>query len=146
MRLIIFVLSMEFTDFFAQELRDEIVSQMKEERVQTKFEDKNEIINPIIKNIEKIFQLKNQHLLSYFKLKPNNKAYSVDVAILSGLLKSLKPKKANKTESDKKDEISNYKSQLNLCLVWNRFDMVKQLTLTDEIDKVYLNSKIKNIC
>lgn len=113
-----------------------IVNEMKENSVITHIEIDEEKIEPIIKNLERIFQLKNLHLLSYFKLKPNDLSYGVDVAILKGLFKSLNSNAKHSSVKDHQQEIINYKSQLNLCLVWNRFDMAKQFTLFNELDKV----------
>lgn len=110
---------------------------MQKENVRTKIQPKDDIINPIIKNMETIFQLKNQHLLTYFRLKPNQNSYSVDVAILSGLLKSLKPKvnvdhnEANQLIHERNEE-AKYRAQLRLCLTWNRFDMAQTYILNDE--------------
>jgi hypothetical protein len=109
---------------------------MKREKVKTDFVPKDNVIDPIISNMEKVFQPKHHHLLSTFVLKPHDQANGVDLAILNGLLRSLKPRKSNLNdkltpEEERREELK-YKAQLRLCLTWNRFDMAEKFILSDE--------------
>jgi hypothetical protein len=111
---------------------------MKKEKVKTNFEAKDEIIDPIVSNMEKIFQPENQHLLSCFTLKPYDEENSVDMAILSSLLKSLKPKISkhdialNASLGTYVIEEQKFKNQLKLCIAWNRCDMAEKFILNEE--------------
>ena len=94
---------------------------MKKDSVKTNIELKDEVINPILENMEKILQPENRHLLSYFLLKPHDQINGVDVAILNGLLKSLKTRKINLNKGlselsleEQRREESKYKAQLKL--------------------------------
>jgi hypothetical protein len=124
-------------------VRKQIIDEMKREKVKTDFVPKDSVLNPIIANMEKVFQPCRHHLLSYFVLKPHDQANGVDMAILNGLLKSLKPRRSNLndkfTEEEARRDELKYKAQLRLCLTWNRFDMAEKFILNDENrDKVVL--------
>ena len=105
---------------------------MRKDNVITKFKAEDTIIDPIIKNLEDVFQPKYQHLLSSFRLKQDEQAYSVDSAILGALLKSLRKVSDRSKEELKREEEANYRTQLRLCLTWNRFDIAKNFILNDE--------------
>ena len=129
-----------FEDEFRELIKEKIIYEMKKENVKTHFQAKDEIINPILNNIEEIFQLKYQHLLSFFKLKTNEIKNSVDVAILNALLKSFKKKRSlhklvsvdQLTQEQKLEEQKNFRNQIELCLKWNRFDLAKNYIFLDQ--------------
>jgi hypothetical protein len=122
-----------FDDEIRETIKEKIVHEMKKEKVTTHFEAKDDIIEPILDNIEEIFQTKYQHLLSFFKLKTDEIQNSVDVAILSSLLKSLTKKSATPfTDEQTREEQLNYRKQIRLCLKWNRYDLAKMYMFRDE--------------
>ena len=85
--------------------------------------------------MEKIFQPENQHLISYFTLKPHDSMNSVDMAILNSFLKSLKPKKpitTNTFDFDEKINQEKFRAKLKLCLKWNRHDMAQKFLFNEE--------------
>lgn len=111
------------------------MNEIRKENVVTHID--GDYLDPILFDLERIFQLKNQHLLSYSKLMANETDNaSVDVAILNGLLKSLKPKVNNDMNNSQIMEELKYRAQLKLCLSLNRFDMAKQFINDETRDKV----------
>lgn len=133
------VVSYEFKKSFRKQVREQIVFEMRKNTVITSFEAKDDVIEPIICNIEKIFQPAYLHLLSYFVLKPHDPANTVDMAILNGLLKSSKKKEQTGEHIiNLIDEQNRYKAQLKLCMTWNRYDMAEKFIFNEENrDKVF---------
>ncbi len=61
--------------------------------------------------------LKYSHLLSVFRLDPNNSSNDLDVAILKSLMKA---------------SLGHLKDQLNLAISWNRSDIARDYIFTEE--------------
>ena len=72
----------------------------------------------ILKDIEKIFHPKFEHLLSVFDLNADKNANDMDEAILKGLLKAKK---------------NQYRSMIRLCLIWNRVDFARNFIFTQDL-------------
>jgi len=103
----------KFSDDFKKSVKERMIKEMSKINVHTNIDPSDEIILPILENIEYIFQTNKLHLLSYFELKSNFDTNDVDVAILTALFKALK------IENDNKDLITNYREQLDLWNKWN---------------------------
>ena len=122
------------------EIREKIVFEMRKDNIKTKFEAKDAIINPVLVSLECIFHPRHHHLLSSFKMNLNDKESSVDAAIIKALLKSLKRRavavaadgRVRTPEELKHEEDYSLRSQIRLCLKWNRFDLASRFILTDE--------------
>lgn len=80
------------------------------------FKGKND--QEILNDIEKIFDEKYRHLISYFELSTNKNANDLDEAILRAFIKS------NETY---------YMAEL--CLVWNRVDIAKNYIFNANFDQ-----------
>lgn len=100
----------KFSSGFRQLIKEKMIQEMNKINVQTNIDPSDETVEPILNNIEEIFQPNNLHLLSYFEFKSNFESNDVDVAILKSFFKSLK------YDNDEKDLLLKYKEQLELCL------------------------------
>ena len=97
-------------------------------------------VDKVVRNIEACFQRKYKHLLTCYRLNPNDQTNDVDVAILIGLLKAYKTKIPADLIGDElnKEAIKvreNIKTQLTLCMAWNRYDIAKNFIFIDDFQE-----------
>lgn len=137
----------KFSEEFRKIVKERMIKEMSKINVHTNIDPSDEMIEPILNNIEYIFNKNKLHLLSYFEFKFNFESNDVDVAILTALFRALK------TENDNKDLITNYREQLDLCIKW-KFDpkvifaflfRLKKIQNNEEITMEDLYKELKNI-
>lgn len=115
---------------------------MQKDYVKTRMRINDEnTINDILKNIEECFRPKNKHLMTCYRLNPNEQSNDVDVAILNGLLKAYDTRiPAHLKGKEFKTQLNvvrkNIKTQLNLCMAWNRYDIAKNFIFRDDFQEI----------
>ena len=133
----------QFTDEFRSEITYEIKNEFAKDYVRTRMDYKDdETVEKVVNNIERCFQRKYKHLLTCYRLNPNDQSNDVDVAILIGLLKAYKTKIPPDLVGDElnKEAIKvreNIKTQLELCMAWNRYDIAKNFIFIDDFQEKF---------
>jgi len=118
----------KFSEEFRKIVKERMIKEMSKINVHTNIDPSDEMIEPILNNIEYIFNKNKLHLLSYFEFKFNFESNDVDVAILTALFRALK------TENDNKDLITNYREQLDLCI--KELKNIVEIDLIKDIEEI----------
>ncbi len=98
-------------------------------------------INLILNNLQECFKPKYKHLITLYRLNPNEQSNDVDVAILNGLLKAYNTKLPAQTSGNEYNrELAkvreNKRIQLKLCMAWNRFDIAKNFIINEDFKEI----------